>query len=281
MAFMSAKNTAGGIGARAKDHADRGANKADNSRALQMLARVGYVVLGVLHLIIGWFAIRIATGDGGGEEASNSGALAEIADKPGGQALLWFAVAGLVGLVIWRLVGIFVEDEAKDKAKSFVLAVVYSSLAFTTATFARGASTSDGDTATDVTAKVMEQPLGVALVIAAGLVVLGVGLYSIWKGATKDFKDDLEAGAESGHVGSAIVTAGVVGYIARGIAFGILGVLIIMAAWTNDPEKAAGLDSALRTLGEQPAGTVMLFVVGVGVALYGLYSIARARYVQR
>ena len=54
-----------------------------------------------------------------------------------------------------------------------------------------------------------------------------------------------------------------------------------MAAWTNDPEKAAGLDSALRTLGEQPAGTVMLFVVGVGVALYGLYSIARAKYVSR
>ena len=107
MAFMSAKNTAGGIGARAKDQADRGANKADSSRAVQMLARLGYVVLGVLHLIIGWFAIRIATGDGGGEEASNSGALAEIADKPGGQALLWFAVAGLVGLVIWRLVGIF------------------------------------------------------------------------------------------------------------------------------------------------------------------------------
>lgn len=202
-----------------------------------MLARIGFVVLGVLHLIIGWLAIRIATGDSGGEEASNSGALAEIAEAPGGKILLWVAVAGLVGLVIWRLIGIFVEEDAKDKAKSLVLAVVYSSLAFTTSTYARGASTSDGDTATDVTATVLEQPLGVALVIAAGVVVLGVGLYSIWNGATKGFKDDLEAGAESGHVGTAIVVAGVVGYIARGIAFGILGVLIAMAAITNDPDK--------------------------------------------
>ncbi|MFD5867731.1 DUF1206 domain-containing protein [Corynebacterium sp. NPDC060344] len=289
---MSAKNSAGAMGAQAKNHgkkvgrkakdgADRGANKADNSAALTLLARVGYVVLGVLHLIIGWFAIRIATGDSGGEEASNSGALAEIAQAPGGRILLWVAVAGLAGLAIWRLIGIFVEDEAKDKAKSLVLAVVYTSLAFTTSTFARGASTSDGDTATDVTAKVMEQPLGVALVIAAGVVVLAVGFYSIWNGATKGFKDDLEAGAESGHVGTAIVVAGVVGYIARGIAFGILGVLIIMAAWTNDPEKAGGLDSALRTLGQQPAGSIMLIVVGAGVALYGLYSIARAKYVRR
>ena len=238
MAFTSAKNTAGGMGAqamshgkkagrKAKDGAGRGAKQADNSRALEMLARIGFVVLGVLHLIIGWLAIRIATGDSGGEEASNSGALAEIAEAPCGKILLWVAVAGLVGLVIWRLIGIFVEEEAKDKAKSLVLAVVYSSLAFTTSTFARGASTSDGDTATDVTAKVLEQPLGVALVVAAGVVVLGVGLYSIWNGATKGFKDDLEAGAESGHVGTAIVVA------------------------------------------------------GVGVALYGLYYIARAKYVSR
>ncbi|WP_295629704.1 DUF1206 domain-containing protein [uncultured Corynebacterium sp.] len=276
-----AKNQGKQAGRKAKNTADRGANKADDSRTLDVLARVGFVVLGVLHLIIGWFAVRIATGDSEGEEASNSGALSEIAEAPGGQFLLWFAVAGLAGLAIWRLIGIFIEDEAKDKAKSLVLAVVYSSLAFTTSTFARGSSTSDGDTATDVTAKVMEQPMGVALVIAAGVVVLGVGLYSIWNGVTKGFKDDLEAGAESGHVGSAIVVAGVVGYVARGIAFGILGVLIVMAAWTNDPEKAAGLDSALRTLGQQPAGSAMLIVIGVGVALYGVYSIARARYASR
>ncbi|MFC3849817.1 DUF1206 domain-containing protein [Corynebacterium hansenii] len=289
---MSAEKSVAGIASKAKRHgsragrkakrsADRGADKADDSRALGMLARVGYVVVGVLHLIIGWLAVRIAIGDSGGEEASNSGALAQIAEAPGGRLLLWLAVAGLAGLAIWRLIGIFVEEEAKDKAKSLVLAVVYASLAVTTSTFARGASTSDGDTASDITAKVLEQPMGVALVVAGGAVVLGVGLYSIWNGATKGFKDDLEAGAESGHVGSAIVTAGVVGYVARGLAFGILGVLIVMAAITNDPEKAAGLDSALRTLGGQPAGAAMLIVVGVGVALYGLYSIARARYVRR
>lgn len=285
---MNAKSTGASLGRQAKSHGrqakrnvDHGANKAADHPALTMLARVGYVVTGLLHLIIGWFAIRIATGDSGGEEASNSGALAEIAQAPGGKILLWIAVAGLAGLALWRLIGIFVEEEAKDKAKSLVLALVYTSLAITTSTFARGGSSSDGETATDVTAKVLEQPMGVALVVAAGVVVLGVGLYSIWKGASRGFKEDLEAGAESGHVGSAIVTAGVVGYIARGIAFGILGVLIAMAAITNDPEKAAGLDSALRTLGQQPAGSVMLIVVGVGVALYGLYSIARARYVRR
>ena len=37
-------------------------------------------------------------------------------------------------------------------------------------------------------------------------------------------------------------------------------------------------DQALQTLTQQPAGPVLLTVVGVGFAAYGLYCFARARY---
>jgi len=272
-------SSVGNVGNKAKDKAQRHAGKANEHPAVKMMARGGFIVMGVLHILIGWIAFRIATGSGG-EEASNSGALGTIADAPGGQILLWVAVAALATLALWRLTQLFVGEELKDKAKGGVLFVVFSSLAFTTATFARGGSTSDGDTATDVTATVLEQPWGAALVIIAGLVVLGVGLYSIYNGATKGFKEDLEAGAGSGNVGTAIVGAGMAGYIARGIAFAILGILIVVAGWKSDPEQAAGLDAALRTLGEQPFGSVLLIIIGIGLALYGLYSIARARYIE-
>lgn len=272
-------SSVGNVGNDAKDKAQRHAGKANEHPAVKMMARGGFIVMGVLHILIGWIAFRIATGSGG-EEASNSGALGTIADAPGGQILLWVAVAALAALALWRLTQLFVGEELKDKAKGGVLFVVFSSLAFTTATFARGGSTSDGDTATDVTATVLEQPWGAALVIIAGLVVLGVGLYSIFNGATKRFKEDLEAGTGSGNVGTAIVGAGMAGSIARGIAFAILGILIVVAGWKSDPEQAAGLDAALRTLGEQPFGSVLLIIIGIGLALYGLYSIARARYIE-
>ena len=255
------------------------ADRANQHPAVKVMARGGFVVLGVLHILIGWIALRIATGSGGGE-ASNSGALATIAQAPGGQLLLWVAVAALAALSLWRLTQLFTGEEMKDKAKGGVMAVVFASLAFTTGTFAAGGQTSDGDTATDVTATALAQPWGGALLIIAGLVVLGVGLFSIHRGATKGFKEDLEAGAGAGNVGSAIVGAGMAGYIARGIAFAILGVLIVIAGWKSDPEQAAGLDAALRTLGEQPFGAVLLITIGVGLALYGLYSIARARYIR-
>ncbi len=263
----------------ARRHADKAADKAHTHPAVTMLARGGFVVMGVLHILIGWITFRIATGSGGGE-ASNSGALATIADAPGGQALLWVAVIALAALALWRLTQLFVEEEPKDKATGGVMFLIFASLAFTTATFARGGQTSDGETATDVTALALSQPLGRVAVMIAGLIVLGVGLHSIWKGATKGFKEDLETGAGAGDVGSAIVAAGMGGYIARGIAFAILGVLITIAGWTSDPEQAAGLDAALRTLGEQPFGAGLLIIVGIGLVLYGLYSIARARYIR-
>ena len=260
---------------------ERVADRAEDHPALTTLARGGFIVLGVLHILIGWIAVRIATGSGGsGDEASNSGALATIAEAPGGQFILWVAVIALAALGLWQLSRLLAGDELKERGKGAALAVVYFSLAVTTSTFARGGRTSDGETATDVTATVLAHPWGVGLVILAGLAVVGAGVYNIWKGATRGFRKDLEAGAGSGQVGTAIVAAGAAGYIARGVAFGILGVLIVIAGWAHDPEQAAGLDLALRTLGEQPFGSVLLIIVGIGLLLFGVYSIARARYVR-
>src|ERR1700730_3753280 len=69
----------------------------------ERFARAGYVVSGLLHLIIGYLAIRIAFDSGGGA-ADQSGALAALATKPGGIVALWLAVVALVVMALWRLV---------------------------------------------------------------------------------------------------------------------------------------------------------------------------------
>lgn len=257
--------------------ANKHASKAANHPVVVNMARVGFVVSGILHMVIGYIAIKVATGSGGGE-ASNSGAMAEIASTPGGRVLLWGMVVGIAALSLWRFTQLFVAEEASEKAKGGVLGIVFASLAMTTATFAAGGSSSDGDTATDVTATALDLPAGRILVIIAGLVVIGVGVFGIYKGLTKKFKEDLEAGASGGKVGDAIVWAGTIGYTARGFAFLVLGGLICWAAIKHDPEQAAGLDSALRTIGEQPFGSILLILVAIGFVAYGLYSVARAKY---
>lgn len=260
-----------------KNSADRHARQAADHPALTWAARIGFVVTGLLHIMIGWIALKVATGSGGGE-ASNSGAMAQIASTPGGQALLWIMTVGLVGLGLWHLCGLFVSEETKDKAKNVILGIVYLSLSISTFKFASGGSSSDGQKATSVTAKVMQMPGGVILLAIAGLIIIGVGAYNVYAGVTKRFEEKLRAGSTGGKVGSAIILSGMAGYIARGLAFAVLGIMVIWAGFSTDPQKASGLDSALRTIGQQPFGAVLLIVVALGFVLYGVFSIARAKY---
>ena len=58
----------------------------------------------------------------------------------------------------------------------------------------------------------------------------------------------------------------------------MVGLLFVAAALARDKDEAGGLDQALQTLKQQLAGPVLLTVVGVGFAAYGLYCFARARY---
>lgn len=71
---------------------------------------------------------------------------------------------------------------------------------------------------------------------------------------------------------------GLIGYIAKGLVIAGAGVLVIVAASLSQPDKATGLDAALKTLGAQPYGAILLSVAGLGVITYGLYSFAMARY---
>ena len=56
----------------------------------ERFARAGYVVSGLLHLTIGYLAIRIAIGSNAGD-ADQSGALSAVAARPGGIVALWVA----------------------------------------------------------------------------------------------------------------------------------------------------------------------------------------------
>lgn len=253
------------------------ARSAVDHPALEWMARAGFAMNGVVHLLIGWIAIRIATGSGGGE-ASNSGALAEIAQAPGGQVMLWAGVAAFVALGLWQVIeAVLGADEGIDRVKAAAKAAVYLALGVTAARFAAGGGSSDSAAASGTTAGLLGSGAGKVVLVVAGLVLLGVGGYHVYKGATAKFVEDLERTGR-GEAGRVMVLAGRVGYIAKGVALGIVGGLVIAAVVTADPGKAAGLDAALRTVGQQPFGQFLLIVTGVGIGLYGLYSLGRARY---
>ena len=249
------------------------ASRAADNPALELAARVGFVVSGLLHLLIGWIALQLAIGGGGGKQADQSGALSTLASNGLGRVLLWLAVAGFLGLALWQLAEAVAGPGAADRLKAGGKFVVYLALAWSAFTFARGSSKNSRSQSVDFTATVLGKPGGRLLVVLVGLGVLVVGGYHVYKGWAKKFLEDLKD-----HPGSWATWAGRVGYVAKGVALAIVGVLFVGAGIHKQAKEAAGLDGALKSLLDKPFGPALLVAMAVGLAAYGLYSFSRARH---
>jgi Domain of Unknown Function (DUF1206) len=256
-------------------HATAAAREAGNSRVVEWGARLGYVTLGIIHLLIAWIALKVAWGIGGGsKKADTSGALETLSSSGTGVVLLWVCVVGFLLLAVWQAFEAAIGfGETSDRLKAAAKAVTYLFFAWTTFKVGQGSSSSAEQQTEDFTAGLMGSPGGRLLVGVVGLVVLGIAGYHIYKGWTKKFLEDLRE-----HPGQWAVHAGRIGYVAKGVALLIVGFFFLVAAWQADPDKAQGLDGALKTVKDQPLGAFLLTLVAIGIAAYGVYSFARSRY---
>lgn len=247
--------------------------RAGDHPALETMARVGYFVNGVLHIVIGIIALQLAFGVKG-SSADQSGALGAMADHTLGMVMLWIAVVAWLGLAVWQVTEVVSGGwQTSDRLKAAAKALLYLALSWTAFTFASGSGSSSKKQSTDFTASLMEKPAGAWLVAAVGLAIVGVGVYHVVKGWKRKFLRDLET-----QPGEWIVKAGRVGYISKGVALAIVGVLFVLAALRHKPSEASGLDGALRGLLGAPGGPVLLGLVALGLIAFGIYSFGRARH---
>jgi hypothetical protein len=243
------------------------------------MARVGFAVNGLLHILIGGIALGVAFGSGG--EADQGGALSQLASSPGGVFLLWVVAIGLFALGLFQVLEtILVQGSDKDawiaRGKEGGKAIAYLAIGFTAFTVARGGSSNSAGQTQSFTAQLLATPGGVFLVVILGLGVLGIGVYFIVKGVKKKFLEDINLPA--GTTARAVTTLAQVGYIAKGVAIVVVGILFCVAAITSNPSEATGLDGALKALVALPLGMIILTVVALGLIAYGIYCFARAKY---
>jgi hypothetical protein len=250
------------------------------------LARLGFAARGLVYLLIGWFAIDAALR--GGETADNQGAIASLADKSFGPLLLALIAAGLAGYALWRLTEAAAnlggrKPDAKNLLERGGLAlsgVAHIVLAWVAARLAlqprSGADTSPNDErARDWTAWLLDQPLGPVLVGAVAIgFFCGAGLQvrKAWKG---DFVAELGSDTPTPDY---VCTVGRIGYSARALVFAITGLFFAVAAWRSRASEAGGMADALGALQAQPGGKWLLAATGIGLGLFGAYSLVEARY---
>ena len=270
-------------GSSVEQHAERAARKA--SPWIERLARVGYVAYGVVYALVGVLAVQAAFG-GGGRTASQEGALRQVLLAPLGRVLLGMIVIGLLAYAMWRLIqGILdPENEGRDakgvarRVDHVLNGLFHAALAFSAGGLVLGSGAGAGGSPDDWTARLMAQPFGRWPVVIAGAVIVGAGLYQFYKAYKADFKDELKPGAMSGRAKTWTTRSGRLGYAARGVVFGVIGVFLIQAALQTDPDEARGLGGALDTLARRPFGPYLLGAVALGLVAYGVFMFVMARY---
>jgi hypothetical protein len=267
------------------DQAEQLGRRADSSEWMDRAVRIGMIAYGIVHLTIAWLGIQLAFGDHSGS-ASRNGALKQLAKQPFGEVVVWVVAIGMFLLVVWKLVEAFIDFSLEEGAKKafkpgsdIFKAIVYGTLGVSALRVATGSKSMSNTS--DYTATLMDQPFGRWLVGLVGLAIIGYGLYLCYRGWSEKFLEHLDLQGRSGDAGRAYKLFGKVGYIAKGLAIGVVGILFMYAAIDHSAKKSGGLDQALRKVLEQPFGPALLFAISIGIACYGLFCFARARHLSR
>jgi hypothetical protein len=252
---------------------------------LVRLGRLGYLAKGTVYIVIGFLATKAALGAGGGA-TDTRGALRTIGEGPFGELALWIILIGLFGYAAWRLTSAITDAERRGAEPSSIAlrigdavrGLAYGSLAYWTLRYVLSDRFESGDQARSLTNRVLELPGGRLLVMAAGLGVIGYAAYQIYRAASRKFLKRFDLSSAGSATRAWVTRAGQFGIAARGIVFGMIGLLLAGAGWAYDPSRVGGIRQSLDALAAQPAGRFIFGAVAVGLIAFGLFELATARY---
>jgi len=261
---------------------------------LVKLGRLGWVAKGVVYALTGFLALFIAfspesttapTTDGtAGKEASQSGAIAKLADTTGGTLLLYVVAVGLVLYSVWRIVSALLP--ASSAASSWVTrvgylisAAAYLVLAWVAVSIVRNPGDpqkSEDSKVESFTRDLLGQSYGRILVFLVGAALVGVAAVFLVKAITANFTSELAHRGVGPVPFGTIVAMGRVGWVGRTAMMGLIGFFLCRSAVRFDANEAQGLDGSLRQAVTSDVGTVLAVVVAIGLLVYGLFCVLSA-----
>jgi hypothetical protein len=261
-------------------------NQVENAAWLNALARVGLVAKGVSYALVGVLAIKLAA-DSGGKATSRQGALHTLAQHSFGKFVLVVLAFGFAAYAVWRFAQAFFDknndgDGAKGLAKRagyFGRGAIYAGLTYSTIKILSGsAEQSQNQKAHKTAATVLSWPAGKWIVGAAGLVLIGVGLWNGYRAHEKKFLKNWKTEKMGPTAQRWGTRSGVVGLSARMVVFTLIGIFVVKAAYDYNPREAIGLDGALQKLASQSYGSWLLGIVAAGLLAYAVFCFFEARY---
>jgi hypothetical protein len=255
------------------------------SPVLENLIRIGYGARGLIYGTIGVLAIMVALGVSGSLQ-DQQGAIASIGQQPIGRILLGIVLVGLVGYSLWGLIRAFFDPLHKGKDFKgilerigfFISAVAYAILIPPTYNLIFGMPNAaqngaQGIQIRNIISTVFLAPFGKWIVGIIGLIILGIGVFQVYKGLHHNFAKQFNPYALTSKQAGVVKIIGRVGTLGRAAVFALVGIFLLFAAYHANPAEVKGIDGALLILMHEPYGAWLLGIVAVGLIAFGCYSL--------
>ncbi|MFC3712285.1 DUF1206 domain-containing protein [Sphingoaurantiacus capsulatus] len=240
----------------------------------ETLTRIGFAARGLTYILIGWLALRA------GQAAGASEALGTLAGDGFGTGLLALAAVGLAAYGAWRLLESTLDlegagDDAKGKAVRAGhglsgFAHLFLALAVLQMALGNGGGSDDGDTARSATSWLLGLPAGGVLVRLVAVGLVAAGIFQFVEAVRLSFLKQLDPPAARK---AWVQWVGRLGYAARGIVFGLVGLGFWRAGDSANAAAAGGMGDALAGVSGW-----MFTAVALGLLLFGVFSLVQARY---
>jgi hypothetical protein len=252
-------------------------------------ARIGLISKGIVYCLVGALAFMAAFEiDGHTEQgAGKAGVFRFIMEQPYGKILLALVVAGMFCYTLWRFIQAIMDTNEKGSdAKGIGRRIgyafsgaVYGVLAFTAAqlVLGNGGSSGSADSRQTLARELLAQPFGQWLLGAVAIGTMVMGFYQFYRAYTGKYMSKVQASRLRPEMKDTLVRAGLLGYIARGFVWLIIGYMLLRAALKSNFREAGSSSRAFQFLEDTTYGSYLLGALALGLICYGVFMFVRAR----
>lgn len=253
---------------------------------VKRFAQVGLTAKGIVYCLLGILAFVAAFEPGNAIHGLDRKKVLSLMDEMViGRILLGLEAMGLACYSIWKLLQAARDTEGKGTSiKGIVYRLRYAAsgasyglLALVAAelTLDIDGENGSGSLKRDITAALLQNLVGQCLVMTAAVVVALGGTYYIYQGLTEKYRKKIKEAGLKHKAKRAMIKAGKVGYVARGVVWMIAAYLFMRTAVDA---KAHGITNAFRFLESSFNGSYLLGAVAVGLICYSLFLFMEARF---
>lgn len=255
---------------------------------------LGFFTKGLVYLLVGVLTFMAAF-NWGGSISSSSNVVRFLMDLPMGQVLVGTTSIGLLAYSLWRFYEIILvqkdTNEEKIKGGFKMIRYLYSGIFYLTIAYSfakplinawRGAGNlreeeQNGDERAALW-EILNHDWGKVLLWSLAILIAGQALQQFYISYKGGFMKKIDNYPQVKYEYDFIRKVGRLGYIARGVVFGILSFFVVRVILSHNANAYKGTQGALEYLLSFSYGTFLLAIVALGLAGYGIFHIMVARH---